>query len=225
MTALQVRLFALRDEPFLAFQAGLNPAVPRERMMGVRTPELRRLAKELWKSGEAEAFLAELPHQWFEENQLHAFLLSEMKDFGALMERLEAFLPHVDNWATCDQLRPKCLVKHRAELLPYIDRWLTSAHTYTVRFAMGMLMTHYLDGDFSPEHLQKVAAVESGEYYIRMMQAWYFATALAKQPEAALPILTEGRLESWTHNKTIQKARESYRISAEQKEYLKTLRR
>ncbi len=225
MTELQARLSALAEPDFAAFQAKLLPTVERGRILGVCTPALRRMAGELWQSGAAESFLEALPHEYFEENQLHAFLLSQMRDFDALLPRLERFLPYVDNWATCDQLRPSIFSKHRERLLPYIEPWLAAEPCYTVRFGLGMLLAHYLDGAFCADYLAMAAALRREEYYIRMMQAWYFATALAKQYEAALPILTERRLDPWTHNKSIQKACESRRLSSEQKAFLKTLKR
>ncbi len=215
------RLFNLRDEAYGAFQCKLIPTAPPEAFIGVRTPALRAFAKELYKSGEGEAFLQLLPHRYFDENQLHAFLISEEKDFDTCVRRVEAFLPYVDNWATCDQLSPKAFRKHRAELLPYLKRWIASGKTYFVRFGVGMLMQHYLDDAFDPAYPALVSQIRSEEYYVNMMIAWYFATALAKQYDAALPYIMEKRLPPWVQNKTIQKAVESYRISAEQKEYLK----
>ena len=225
MTAIQERLFALQDADYAAFQRPLMPTVEEEAFIGVRTPALRSLAKELRGSAEAEAFLVSLPHVYFEENQLHAFLIALEKDFDTALAQTDAFLPFVDSWATCDQLTPKAFRKNRAALNEMIDRWILSAHEYTVRFAIKMRMDHFLDDAFSPEILEQAAAVQREEYYIRMMQAWFFATALAKQYEAALPYLEQNRLEPWVHNKTIQKAVESYRITPEQKAYLKTLRR
>ncbi len=221
---IRVRLFALRDQPYGEFQKKLIPTVDPFRFIGVRTPDLRKLAKEMAKNGEAEAFIKKLPHWYFDENQLHAFLISGEKDFSRCIALLEAFLPYVDNWATCDQMSPGIFKKHRSELLPYIQKWLQSDHVYTVRFAVGLLMQHYLDEDFDPIFLEQAAGIRSEEYYIRMMVAWYFATALAKQYQAALPYIEKKKLEDWTHNKAIQKAVESYRITEEQKEYLKTLR-
>lgn len=219
MTELQQRLFSLRDEKYQAFQRKLIPNINPETIIGVRTPELRRMAKE------ADASIREnLPHSYFEENQIHAFSLEKEKDFDRAVQAVEAFLPYVDNWATCDQLRPKVFGKHREELLPHIRRWLGSDHTYTVRFGIGMLMQHYLDDGFDPDYPELVASVQSEKYYIRMMQAWYFATALAKQYEATVPYIETCRLEKWTHNKAIQKAVESYRITWEQKEILKKYR-
>ncbi|MBR0227695.1 MAG: DNA alkylation repair protein [Clostridia bacterium] len=215
------RLTALRDAAYAEFQRKLIPTVAPESIIGVRTPDLRALAKEMIKSGEAEAFLQELPHKYFDENQLHAFILSEDRDFERCLSRVSAFLPHVDNWATCDQMSPKVFKKHRAELLPAIENWLHADHTYTVRFAVGMLMEHFLDGDFAPRYLEWVSAVESGEYYVNMMVAWYFATALAKQYDAAFPYIRDRRLPVWTHNKAIQKAAESYRVPPERKAELK----
>lgn len=219
------RLFALQDLKYRDFQAKLMPTVDKSTIIGVRTPELRKLAKEYAKREEIGAFLDALPHGYYDENNLHGFILCEEKDFGRVIARLDAFLPYIDNWATCDLLSPKVFKKYKAELLPHIRRWLASDQVYTVRFGIEMLMSHYLDEDFAPEYLDSVAAVESEEYYINMMIAWYFATALAKQYDAALPILLEQRLAPWTHNKTIQKAVESYRITPEQKAYLRTLKR
>ena len=218
------RLMALQDLKYADFQRKLMPTVPVETVIGVRTPQLRKLAKELKGSEEAEAFLKELPHAFFDENQLHAFLVGEEKDFEKCIQEVGRFLPFVDNWATCDQLSPKVFKMHRTELLGYIRRWLGSEHTYTVRFAEGMLMEHFLDEDFAPEYPEMVAAVRSEEYYINMMTAWYFATALAKQWDAVLPYIEGRRLDMWTHNKAIQKSVESRRITPEQKEYLKTLK-
>ncbi len=218
------RLFDLRDEAYGAFQCKLIPTAPPESFIGVRTPALRAFAKELYKSGEGEAFLRILPHHYFDENQLHAFLISEEKDFDTCVQRVEGFLPYIDNWATCDQLSPKAFRKQRAELLPYLKRWIGSGKTYTVRFAIGMLMQHYLNDAFDPAYPALVASIQSEEYYVNMMIAWYFATALAKQYEAVFPYISEKRLVPWTHNKTIQKAVESDRISPQQKEELKQCR-
>ncbi|MBR4437399.1 MAG: DNA alkylation repair protein, partial [Spirochaetales bacterium] len=193
-------------------------------IIGVRTPDLRTLAKELAKQEDIGTFLDTLPHTYFDENQLHAFILSEMKDYNRCIERVKEFLPYIDNWATCDQLSPKAFKKHKTELLKEIKTWLKSDATYTVRFAVGMLMQHYLDDDFNSAYPKLVAAIKSDEYYINMMRAWYFATALAKQYDAIIPYIEQKKLDSWTHNKAIQKAVESYRITPEQKEYLKTFR-
>ena len=218
------RLFALRDEEFGRFQARLMPTADPESIIGVRTPQLRSLAKEMIKRADAREFLDALPHRYFDENQLHAFMISEMKDFGECASRVQSFLPFVDNWATCDQLSPKIFRNNKKDLLARIREWLKSERTYTVRFGLGMLMQHFLDTDFSPEYLEMAASVRSEEYYVRMMQAWYFATALAKQYKAALPYVEGRRLDPWTHSKTIQKAIESYRITPEQKTYLRSLK-
>ena len=217
-------LLKQQDEKYRAFQSGLMPTVAPETILGVRTPELRKLAKELSRREDIGGFLQALPHEYFNEYQLHALILSEEKDFGRCVEAVVAFLPHVDNWATCDQMSPKVFKKHRSELLPHLRKWLCAEETYTVRFAVVMLMQHYLEEDFSPEYPALVAAIRSEEYYIRMAVAWYFATALAKQYDGVLPYLEEKRLDPWTHNKTIQKAIESYRITPEQKDYLRSLK-
>jgi 3-methyladenine DNA glycosylase AlkD len=182
------------------------------------------MAKQICKTPAAQEFLHSLPHRYFDENQVHAFILSEEKDFEMCIDGLEQFLPYVDNWATCDQLSPRCFNKHMQELLPFIRKWMRSKHTYTKRFGIGMLMRYFLDEAFRPEYLEWVASIKSDEYYIRMMQAWFFATALAKQWDATLPYIEQHRLEKDTHNKTIQKAVESFRITDEQKALLKTLR-
>ena len=213
-----------RDEEYGQFQSRLIPTIDPSTVMGVRTPILQKMAKELKNNEIAEEFLNELPHAYFEENQLHGFIISEITDFQDCITKLEALLPYIDNWATCDQILPKTFVKHKEELLPYINKWLTFEHTYTVRFAIGMLMKHFLDEDFKPEYLEQVARIKSREYYINMEIAWYMATALAKQWSATIPYIEGCRLDRWVHNKTIQKARESYRITYEQKEYLNTLR-
>lgn len=218
------RLTALQDTDYRDFQSALIPTVDKSCFIGVRTPPLRQLAKELSRREDIGDFLAILPHRYFDENQLHAFLLSEMKDYAACIAAVDTFLPYVDNWATCDQLSPKVFRRHKTELLTAIDRWLTYDHPYTVRFAIGMLMQHYLDDSFTEALAEKVCAVRSEEYYVRMMAAWYFATALAKQYDRVLPFLEQRRLDVWTHNKTIQKAIESRRLSPEQKTALRALR-
>lgn len=222
--SIRETLFSLRDEKFAAFQARLIPNVAPERIIGVRTPALRKLAKILRGSGEAEEFLKALPHDFFEENNLHAFLLCEMKDFDACVQAVEDFLPYVDNWATCDQMSPGVFRKNKQALLPYIRCWIASERCYTRRFGTGMLMSHFLDEDFREEYLRLVSDKRSEEYYVNMMIAWYFATALAKQYEAALPYLENRRLDPWVHNKTIQKAVESFRVSDEHKACLRALK-
>ncbi len=221
---IQKELFRLQDEKYRDFQAKLLPTVEPDSVIGVRTPALRNYAKELWKQGDVQAFLDELPHRYFDENQLHAFLLSSMKDFDRCISEVDRFLPYVDNWATCDQMSPKVFKKHREGLLKSIREWMSSNQTYMVRFGIGMLMEHFLDEAYDPAYPEMVASVRSEEYYVNMMIAWYFATALAKQYESILPYIKEQRLEPWTHNKAIQKSVESYRITAEQKAYLKTLK-
>ncbi len=224
MTQIRQRLFEMQDLGYRDFHAALIPNVEKEKIIGVRTPALRKYARELRGSAEAEEFLRELPHEFYDENNLHGMLISELKDYADCVAALDRFLPCVDNWATCDLTSPKVFKKHRAELLEDIRRWIASGETYTVRFGIEMLMTHFLDEDFKEEYLAWVAELRSEEYYVRMMQAWYFATALAKQYEAAVVTIEQKRLERWTHNKAIQKARESFRVSDERKAYLKTLK-
>ena len=221
---IRERLFRMRDTGYAAMQVSIIPTVGAERIIGVRTPALRAFAKELYRDEIRDAFLAGLPHPFFEEDQLHAFVLSEEKVFERCVQTVEAFLPYVDNWATCDQLSPKVFKKNAERLMPYIRKWIRSKETYTVRFAIKMLMQYFLDDRFSLEYPEMVAAVRSEAYYIRMMAAWYFATALASQYEAVLPFLENRKLEEWTHNKAIQKSLESFRIAPEQKAYLKTLK-
>ncbi len=217
-------LLSKQDIKYRDFQAKLIPSRTSEDMIGVRTPELRKYAKELLKREDIGEFLSILPHVYFDENQLHAFIISGIKDYDKCMEEVDKFLPFVDNWATCDQMSPKVFKKHHPELLKNIKKWIKSKETYTVRFAIGMLMEHFLDEDFDIKYSEMVAKIRSDEYYINMMIAWYFATALAKQYDAVLPFIEEKRLDKWTHNKAIQKAVESYRITPEQKEYLKSLK-
>ena len=217
-------LFRMQDKDYAIMQAKIIPTVDADRIIGVRTPALRAFAKKLYKDTDIDAFLAGAPHQYFDEDQLHAFVISLEKDFGKCMAEVDAFLPFIDNWATCDQLSPKAFKKEPEKLLPYIRSWIKSGRTYTVRFAIGMLMQHYLDERFDREYADMVAEVRSEEYYVNMMIAWYFATALAKQYESALPYLEERKLADWVHNKAIQKSVESYRITDEQKAYLRTLK-
>lgn len=221
---IRARLLAMQEAEYKTFCASLMPTVEPEKVIGIRTPILRRYAKELAKCGETEEFLNALPHFYFEENQLHAFLLEQIGDFDKTVDRLSAFLPYVDNWATCDSMSPKILGKYTDELLPQIWGWMSSKDTYAVRYAIGLLMRYYLEDHFIPEYPARIAAIRSDDYYINMMIAWYFATALAKQYDCILPYITEYRLPLWIHNKTIQKAVESYRISPEQKTLLRTYR-
>ena len=217
-------LFELQDLKYKEFHQKLMPTVNPDRVIGIRTPVLRKFAKEFYKRGEGEAFIKNLPHKYYEEDNLHAFLLEEIKDYEALIKELNIFLPFVDNWATCDMMRPKILKKHKTELLKDIKRWLNSEDTYTVRFAVNCLMNYYLEEDFKPLYLQWVKNIESEEYYINMVRAWYFATALAKQYDEAIKILENKSLDKRTHNKTIQKAVESYRITDEHKNEIKKLK-
>ena len=217
---IQEKLFSLRDENYAAFSAKLIPTVSPDRFIGVRSPQLRALAKEL--KNNTSGFFGELPHQYHEENMLHAYLLCEGKKYEIVVEETERFLPYIDNWAVCDALAPRAFARHKEKLLPGIRKWMSSEHEYTIRFGIGTLMRHFLDADFRPEHLRWVAAVDREEYYIKMMQAWYFATALAKQWDAALPILDT--LTPWVRAKSIQKALESFRVSDDQKSLLRTMR-
>ncbi len=219
------QLFSMQDEKYKLFNCKLIPTVDPDTMIGVRVPMLRKLAKELNGTTEAQTFLSELPHKYYEENNLHAFLIALMKDYDNCIAELEQFLPYIDNWATCDGLSPKVFKKHLPELLEHIKVWIASAETYTVRFAIGMLMQFYLDDAFDKQYTDLVVAVQSEEYYVNMMRAWYFATALAKQYDTAVMYLENQRLDVWTHNKTIQKAIESYRITDVQKQYLRSLKR
>ena len=226
MTGSEIRneLFRLQDEAYRDFQAKLIPGKGTDQMIGVRTPLLRKLARQIVQDPDTQDFLDDLPHEYFDETQLHAFVISEIKDPAEAFRRTEQFLPYVDNWATCDQLSPKVFRKNKDELLRRIGQWIVSDRTYTVRFAIGMLMQHFLDDAFDRSYPEMVSQVRSEEYYVNMMIAWYFATALAKQYEAVLPYIEERQLDPWTHNKTIQKAVESYRITPQQKDYLKTLK-
>ena len=218
-------LVSLQDKGYRDMQITIIPSVNADSIIGVRTPALRSLAKELSKREDIDTFLNDLPHKYFEENQLHAFILSGMKDAVKAFELVDKFLPYVDNWATCDQMSPKIFKKHKDILLEYINKWISSDLAYVKRFGIGMLMEHFLDEDFKTSYLTKVSKIRSDEYYVNMMIAWYFATALAKQYDATLPYIEKQKLDIWTHNKSIQKAVESYRIAPEQKEYLKTLKR
>ncbi len=224
ITDLHKKLYELQDLKYRDMQIKIIPNIDPESVIGVRTPELKTMAKEMLKAGDYMAFLGKLPHKYFEENQLHAFIISGIKDMDVCMEELEKFLPYVDNWATCDQMSPKIFKKHREILLIHIKKWITSGKTYSVRFGVGMLMEHFLDEDYDPKYPEMVAKLRSKEYYVNMMIAWYFATALAKQYESILPFIEGKRLDDWTHNKAIQKSVESRRITEEQKTYLKSLK-
>ena len=217
-------LLDLREEEYADFQSRLTPGIDRERFIGVRIPKLRKLAGIFKKTTASKEFLGELPHYYFEENMLHGLLIAEIKDYDMCIAELEKFLPFIDNWAVCDVLSPKVFKKHKTELFSEIRKWSDSKDTYICRFGIGMLMRYFLDEDFTPEHLKIPANIHSEEYYVNMMIAWFFATALAKQWEASLPYIEARSLDDWTHNKAIQKARESLRISKERKDYLKGLK-
>lgn len=222
---VQKHLFMMQDKKYQAFQIKLMPTVKPETVIGVRIPALRKYAAELLKlPEEAMEFLRILPHRYYEENNLHAFLIEKIKDFGLAVRSVDTFLPYIDNWATCDTMKPEVFSNHRLELYGKIREWMNLPYPYAVRFGIGMLMEFYLDADFQPEMLDLVAGIQSQEYYVNTMIAWYFATALAKQYDAALPYLENRKLDRWTHNKTIQKAIESFRLSSRQKDYLRTLR-
>lgn len=221
---IREELFNQQDKKYRDFQSKLIPSIDSDAVIGVRTPLLRKMAKKYVKEEDISIFLNVLPHKYFDENQLHAFIISEIKDYRKCIEEINRFLPFIDNWATCDQLSPKIFKKNKADLLKEIYKWISSSHTYTVRFAIGMLMQQYLDEDFDIKYPKLVVKIKSDEYYINMMIAWYFATALAKQYDKIIPFIENKKLDKWTQNKTIQKAVESYRITQEQKVYLKSLK-
>ena len=224
MTHLQEELFKLQDTEYRDFNSSLIPGIEKETVIGVRIPVLRKFAKEYAKSGETEQFMTELPHKYYEENNLHMMLVAQIKDYNKCISETEKFLPHIDNWATCDSPLPKCFDKNKEDVLERAKNWIATDTTYVKRYGMGVMMRLFLDEDFKEEYIQLVAGVKSEEYYVNMMIAWYMATALAKQWDAAIPYIQERRLSEWVHRKSIQKAVESYRITPEQKEYLKGLR-
>lgn len=221
---IQGRLIEQKCDFYRQFQANLMPTVDESKIIGVRSPFLRKLAKELVKNGEYRDFLCDLPHKYYEENNLHAYIIAQIKNFDECIEHIERFLPYVDNWATCDILRPFVFRTHKKELVGHIEGWLESEHTYTVRFAIEVLMLFYIDDDECEQYIKRVSEIKSDEYYVNMMIAWFFATALAIRWDEALPYINEKRLDEWVRCKAIQKAVESRRISDTQKEYLKTLR-
>ena len=221
---VQKQLFELQDLQYRDFQAKLMPTVNKETVIGVRTPSLRAYAKKFGKTDNVSAFLEVLPHKYYEENNLHGLLIEQIKAYPSCIAALDRFLPYIDNWATCDLLAVRTVKNHLNSYIKKIDRWLESEHIYTIRFGINMLMRYYLEEEFKLEYPGKVAAIRSEEYYVNMARAWYFATALAKKYDQVLPFLEEQKMDVWTHNKTIQKAIESYRITPEQKEYLRTLK-
>ena len=224
ISEIREELLTCTEIKYKEFQGSLIPTVEADKVLGIRTPALRKMAKKYYSHVQKDVFLGDLPHDYFEENQLHAFIISLERDFDVCIAEVEKFLPYVDNWATSDQLLPKVFKKSPERLLPHIDKWIASGETYKMRFAIGLLMQHFLNEKFEVKYLEKVAEIRSQEYYVNMMIAWYFATALAKQYEATLPFIENKRLDKWTHNKTIQKAIESYRIMPEQKVFLRTLK-
>lgn len=224
MTDLQELLFSLRDAEYAQFQAKLIPGISPDSIIGVRVPVLRKIAKQLIKKPESRQFLKSLPHKYFDENILHGLLLSELTDYGNCIALTDLFLPYVDNWAVCDIMSPKVLKKHKSELMQSIRKWSKSSHTYTCRFGLEMLMRHFLDTDFSPKYLEIPTSTRSEDYYVRMMVAWFLTTALTKQWNATIPIIESKVLLPWIHNKTIQKACESFCITPQQKEYLRTFK-
>ena len=217
-------LYALQDNVYGDFSAKLIPNISRDSFIGVRTPQLRKMAKDMVKSGQYKDFISFLPHRFFEENQLHAFILSEIRDFGIAIKETERFLPFIDNWATCDQMSPRVFKKNLGFVEKYVRKWIKSKDVYTVRFAIKILMQYWLDSEFDIKYVDMVANIKSKEYYINMMRAWYFATAVAKQFDAVLPYFQRGKLDEWTRLRAIQKAIESFRVSNEHKEILCALR-
>lgn len=224
MNEIQKQLFAMRDIEYCLFIAKLMPTVQADKVIGIKTPELKKLAKELVKTDRGTVFLNELPHEYFEENQLHAFMISEIRDYDQALDRVQAFLPYVDNWATCDQMIVKAFKKDPERLLPYIETWLCSDHPYTVRYGIECLMKLFLDQKFDPAYPKRVSRIRNDDYYVRMMAAWYFAEALAKQYDSVIDYIRQYQLHEWVHNKAIQKACESFRISDERKQELREYR-
>ena len=224
MTDLQQELFALQDKTYREFHSKLMPDTDKEAVIGIRTPVLRKFAKAFAKKAEAREFLQQLPHLYYEENNLHMMLITAEKDYEKCLAEVERFVPYIDNWATCDMPAPKCFARHKQELLPKVKEWIRSEETYTIRYGIDLLMALYLDEDFQPEYPELAASVTSEEYYVKMVIAWYFATALAKQWDAAIPYIEQRRLSEWVHRRTIRKAVESFRITKEQKDYLRTLK-
>ncbi len=224
MTEIQNILFKMQDTDYRDFHSKLMPETDKEKVIGVRTPELRKFAKQMYGTHKANKFLNQLPHKYYEEDNLHAFLIEQITDYNEIISKLDKFLPLVDNWATCDMMKPKIFKNHLPELKKKCFEWIESEHTYTVRFGIVMLMTHFLEAEFDRSIPERISQIRSKEYYIKMAVAWYFATALAKQYDAVLPFIENRTLDPWTHNKTIQKAKESYRITPEQKNQLNKLK-
>ena len=221
---IKEELLKLQDNEYRKLQISTIPNVDPESIIGVRTPELRKFAKELFKSSNYEDFINDLPHKYFDENQLHAFIISEIKDYDKCLYEFNKFLPYIDNWATCDQSTPKAFSKNKDKLINEIKKWIKSKETYTIRFGVSMLMRNFLDDDFKEEYLEMVSKIRSNEYYVNMMIAWFFATALAKKYDSTIKYIENKKLDTWVHNKTIQKAIESYRVSEEHKKYLRGLK-
>ena len=224
MNTLQKQLFELQDLKYRDFHSKLIPGYNKENIIGIRTPILRKFAKEYAKTEDSKSFIKDLPHTYYEENNLHMQLISDIKDYERCLVEVKRFLPYINNWATCDMLAVKVVKKHLDTFIDEVYRWMESDHAYTIRFGISMLMRYYLEDTFQMEYPDKVAQIRSEEYYVNMMRAWYFATALAKQYDKILPFIEKQKLDVWTHNKTIQKAIESYRITPEQKEYLRGLK-
>ena len=218
------KLIKYKDEEYKHFQEKLVPNISPDLIIGIRTPNLRTLAKDIYYSDQKDEFLNNLPHKYYEENLIHFFMISLIKDFDECVNKVEEFLPYVDCWPVSDQSSPIIFKKNHLKLLPYIKKWIDSKHTYTSRFGIRMLMNEFLDGDFKVEYLKIVAEKKGEDYYLKMMIAWYFATALAKQYDATIYYFTNYKLDKWIHNKTIQKALESYRVTQEHKNYLRTLK-
>ena len=225
MDSIIKELYKMQDKKYRDIQVKTIPNIDSNSIIGVRTPELRSYAKKLIKEDNYKEFLEELPHKYFEENQLHSFIISEIKDYDICISYINKFLPYINNWATCDQLSPKVFKKNKEKLIKEIKVWIKSKEVYTIRFGIGMLMSYFLDEDFNESYLETISKIKSKEYYINMMIAWYYATALAKQYDSTIKYLENNKLDIWVHNKTIQKAIESYRITDSQKEYLRNLKR
>ena len=218
------KLFTYKDEKYKEFTSKLIPNISINKIIGIRIPILRSLAKELYKNNEYQRFLSSLPNHYPEENLLHGSIISLFKDYDTCIEEIERFLPYIDNWSVSDTISPKIFNKNKDKLLNKIKEWCASSKTYTIRFGVLMLMQFYLDEDFKKEYLAIPLRIKSDEYYVNMMIAWFYATALAKQYDEAVKIIEKHELDPWVHNKTIQKAKESYRVSNEHKNYLDKLK-